>query len=507
MTLLELTPDEAREFLLCSEQYCNFRLPEYFNFSSVLDYARKSIGSKDESQLFVKDEKGKLIYPSNYDGINYLLFSNKDGKLDYRPLSLINPFYYYLLVRLITTPMNWTIIVSRFKELKNSHFSVPSIPVVKKTKRDKASIWIWWDQVEQQSIQMSLRYKYMFVTDITNCYGSIYTHSISWALMGKPEAKQQKNNKDLLGNKLDIMFQGMQYGQTNGIPQGNVVSDLFAELVLAYADDLISKKVKENGITDYCVIRYRDDYRVFSNSKEQLEAFSLIMQKELANLNFRINSAKTAIIEDLVLGSIKADKVALMSSFLHRIELPLTNRCKKNLTVPQKELIAIYSFSKQFPNSGSVERLLGSFYDWLQRKKNRLNDWHALSAILISIAKENPRTYAIVAAIISLFIDKVPKEDRENLIIEIIKRVSSFPNSSLLLIWLQRISLGINLSVDYKDPLCRAIIGESVSLWENSWLLPNYYQGFTNNLFISQNVIDKMKVSIDKKAVSPFSNY
>ena len=38
----------------------------------------------------------------------------------------------------------------------------------------------------------------MFVTDITNCYSSIYTHTIAWALMGKERAKEKKTKQRLV---------------------------------------------------------------------------------------------------------------------------------------------------------------------------------------------------------------------------------------------------------------------------------------------------------------------
>jgi hypothetical protein len=36
--------------------------------------------------------------------------------------------------------------------------------------------------VEQKSIELGLEYDYIFHTDIVDCYGAIYTHSISWAI-------------------------------------------------------------------------------------------------------------------------------------------------------------------------------------------------------------------------------------------------------------------------------------------------------------------------------------
>ena len=43
----------------------------------------------------------------------------------------------------------------------------------------------WWNAMEQRSIELSLEYRYMCVTDITNWYGSINPQSIEWALLCK----------------------------------------------------------------------------------------------------------------------------------------------------------------------------------------------------------------------------------------------------------------------------------------------------------------------------------
>lgn len=86
----------------------------------------------------------------------------------------------------------------RFEEFRNANCEVVSIPLVKDAK-DKSvtatSIKSWWEHIEQRSIELSLEYKYIFVTDITNCYGSIYTHSISWALHGMAYAKEHREEK------------------------------------------------------------------------------------------------------------------------------------------------------------------------------------------------------------------------------------------------------------------------------------------------------------------------
>ena len=121
---------------------------------------------------------------------------------------------------------------ARFNKFsKNEKIRCLSIPVQSENKQsDKAQqISNWWEQVEQQSIL--LEHDFVFDTDVADCYGSIYTHSIVWAVESKTIAKSQhgRDNKSLLGNIIDASIQNAQYKQTNGIPQGSVLMDFIAE--------------------------------------------------------------------------------------------------------------------------------------------------------------------------------------------------------------------------------------------------------------------------------------
>ncbi len=89
-----------------------------------------------------------------------------------------------------------------------------------KDEKDKAElIRQWWQDVEQQSIELSLDYEFIIQTDIIDCYAAIYTHSLAWALHTKPIAKENRSDKHLIGNIIDWSIQDMRQGQTNGIPE------------------------------------------------------------------------------------------------------------------------------------------------------------------------------------------------------------------------------------------------------------------------------------------------
>lgn len=178
----------------------------------------------------------------------------------------------------------------------------------KKSGDKRVNIINWINKVEQESIKLALDYKYMAITDITNWYSSIYTHTISWALCGEEFAKEHKDDKTLLGYKIDYILRQMNYNQTNGITQGSVITDFIAEMILGYADLLLSEKLSSMQIDDYKIIRFRDDYRIYTNDEKNLTIILKALTEVLLNLNMKLNEKKTKITSDIIANSMKEDK-------------------------------------------------------------------------------------------------------------------------------------------------------------------------------------------------------
>lgn len=130
--------------------------------------------------------------------------------------------------------------------------------------------------------------KYFVHADISDCYGSVYTHSISWALVGKEVAKQGQGNSSLWYNKLDCAYRNIQDGETKGIPIGPDTSSIAAELILSQIDKALSK---------YDYIRYIDDYKCFCETKEEADAFIRDLSHELEVFKLKLNTKKTKIMD------------------------------------------------------------------------------------------------------------------------------------------------------------------------------------------------------------------
>ena len=101
---------EAKKFFLKDKSYCNIDLPQYFSFAGLLEDIDKEMDKVNRISDCYK--KKKLI---ECEGVNHMLFANKDGKLSWRPLQIIHPFLYVLLVREITEESNWKKILNRFQ--------------------------------------------------------------------------------------------------------------------------------------------------------------------------------------------------------------------------------------------------------------------------------------------------------------------------------------------------------------------------------------------------------
>ena len=112
--------------------------------------------------------------------------------------------------------------------------------------------------------------------DISNCYPSIYTHSIPWALHGRSKSKQNRSVL-LPGYLLDKATQSSRDGQTNGLVIGPHTSSVISEIILTEIDHVMIKK----GYKQFT--RHIDDYRFFAKTYNKLRSSSVTLECSFAN--------------------------------------------------------------------------------------------------------------------------------------------------------------------------------------------------------------------------------
>jgi len=286
----------------------------------------------------------------------------------------------------------------------------------------------------------------------------MYTHSIAWSLHTKSVAQQNRRDPSLLGNVIDSRIQDMRQGQTNGIPQGTVLMDFIAEMVLGYADTLIDQAIQKAGISDFYILRYRDDYRIFSQSVVEGEAILKCISETLVELGFKLNAQKTKIATDIIAGSIKEDKQAWVSSV------------QKNNSL-EKHLIIIRNHGRQFPNSGSLQIALAEYLNRIDKLAKPPYQPIALISLVVDIAFHNPKTQPTTMAILSKLLSLLAtQKEKKSIVSKVLKKFDSVPNTGYLEIWLQRATLHSDTGQTFKEPLCKLADGNTETIWNSSWI-------------------------------------
>ena len=543
--IVELDADAAMTFLMESEQYFRTELPNYFDFSEVLKFANESVGEKSLRECCVKGAS-----PAQFDNVNLEIMTNKDGRYGVRPLTLANPFLYYMMVRDICSESAWKGIQECFALYKDRHISACAIPMVKMDDRPEAfhgstAVLNWWNSMEQTSIELSLKYRYMFVTDITNCFGQINPESIGWALSLK-NTEHETSKNDVLAKNIQEYLRAMQHGRNMGIPQGSTLFSFIAEIILGYSDMLLAKEVREAQERkelpedlDYHVLRYVDDYRIFCSNREALDRLSYILQEILERFNFRMNSSKTRISDNIISDSIKSDKMFYI--FNTPIESKQTFMGEDDESVRQhaydfdgfqKHLLFIYEFSRRFPNSGQLKNQLSAFSRRLEdflnssglqttKKGNLMRSfgvgksgkkekasieiknhlWEnkpVMVAIAVEIAASNVSAAHYALKVASQILADMTKEESEKKL-KVIRlmydKLRSLPNSAFTQLWLQNIT---HTSDDwsgekkpYDMPLCRIVAKQPEFLWNNSWLKKKIIEDFPIDSIVDRKVLEE----------------
>ena len=136
----------------------------------------------------------------------------------------------------------------------------------------------------------------MTLLDVSKCFDSIYTHTISWAVKGIEHSKENTGDSSF-GNDFDRLMQSMNYNETNGICIGPEASRIFAEVIFNRADaialQLLTKNKKQVGI-DFEVFRYVDDYILFTRKAEDATIVTAAIEESLRQFNLYINHTKTS---------------------------------------------------------------------------------------------------------------------------------------------------------------------------------------------------------------------
>lgn len=143
------------------------------------------------------------------------------------------------------------------------------------------------DSVEKANRQLDGAFgmRYRVTTDITNCFPSIYSHAVPWALVGLETAKAQRQGSAWF-NQIDKHLRSCKRDETQGVAIGPATSNIVAEAILARIDEELRK-------SNFRFVRYIDDYCCHCGTEEGAQDFVRTVEREAAKFKLQLNIKKT----------------------------------------------------------------------------------------------------------------------------------------------------------------------------------------------------------------------
>ncbi len=222
------------------------------------------------------------------DGHDYIRYDSIRNINVPRQIGMPLPFPYAKLC--LRVKSIWPKIISHFeKHTKDNPHKVSKIHIRKMEGKSHLFEMNYKGEEDSSSddVDLLIGARFMVNADISNCFPSIYTHSIPWALLGKEEAKSDLKPRRWF-NQFDKAIRSIRNNETNGILIGPHASNLISEIVLVVIDRVLIEK-------NYRFIRHVDDYTCFCKSFEEAERFLLDLSKELKVYELSLNHKKTRI--------------------------------------------------------------------------------------------------------------------------------------------------------------------------------------------------------------------
>lgn len=163
------------------------------------------------------------------------------------------------------------------------------------------------------------KYNFLFKFDVSKCFSSIYSHSISWAILGKEYSKQiLGSDGHTFGSAFDNLLMDLNYNETNGIVIGPEFSRIFAEIILQSVDLKALKAIEAKGFKfkrDFEVFRYVDDYFLFCNDESTKEIIIKEFRIALQEFKLYLNDEKSIRYDKPLITDITIAKDKIISFF------------------------------------------------------------------------------------------------------------------------------------------------------------------------------------------------
>jgi hypothetical protein len=231
--------------------------------------------------------------------------------------------------------------------------------------------------------------------DVSKCFDSIYTHSLSWAVKDKLFTKANVKVSSTFAQEFDEVVRHGNHNETNGIPIGPETSRIFAEIIFQEIDRRTIQCLSDLGEVfgvHYTFRRYVDDVFIFTREEKIGRKVYAAYADVLIGFNLHANSLKSHVIFRPFLTS----KSRLIFEAGHQantfFEKFLSSENRKSIA--PKEIFSQWSLTKSYIDS--IKSLCSS----------SSANYDEISSFLISVVTER------VKKLVANGIEEIPPEEQ-----------------------------------------------------------------------------------------------
>ena len=190
------------------------------------------------------------------------------------------------------------------------------------------------------------KYPKLVRADVSKCFDSIYTHTVSWVTNGVRASKEFRGEGTVdatFGAKFDRYMQYLNYAETSGIIIGPEFSRIFAEIILQEVDARVERLLAQKGMRaghDYEIMRYVDDYFIFLTDAKKSQEVEELLASQLSEFRLHLNDHKQHEFDTPLRSHMSVAKLRIRENLESRTE------CTVNLESEQPQANLYFASSK-----------------------------------------------------------------------------------------------------------------------------------------------------------------
>lgn len=195
------------------------------------------------------------------------------------------------------------------------------------------------------------KYPKLVRADVSKCFDSIYTHTLSWVTNGVRASKEFRGEGAVdatFGAKFDHYMQYLNYAETSGIIIGPEFSRIFAEIILQEVDVRVERLLAEKGMQaghDYEIMRYVDDYFIFLSDAKESQRVEELLASQLSEFRLHLNDHKQHEFDTPLRSHMSVAKLRIRENLKSRTDCTIdqeSERPKANLYFSSSKAILDY---------------------------------------------------------------------------------------------------------------------------------------------------------------------